>query len=136
MPGVRPGLGDVHHLALSVTDVDRSAAWYAAMLGFERLAERSTEQFRRLLLRHPDSGLLLTLLSHHGSRPVPFDETRTGLDHLAFRVPSPDDVDAWKRWLEGRHVACSDVKDGALPDSRLITFRDPDAIQIECYFSR
>ena len=62
--------------------------------------------------------------------------TWTGLDHLAFRVPAPQDVDAWKRWLETRHVPCSEVKDGALPDSRLITFRDPDGIQIECYYSR
>lgn len=136
MPDSRPGLGGVHHVALTVTDVDRSADWYAGVLGFERLAELPHERFRRLALRHPDVALMVTLLSHHDAAIGPFDETRTGLDHLAFRVAAPDDVDAWKTWLEARQVDCSEVKDGALPGSRLITFRDPDGIQIECYYSR
>lgn len=135
MPDTRPGLGGVHHVALTVTDVDRSADWYSAALGFERLGELPHERFRRLALRHPDVALVVTLLSHHGAPTVAFDETRTGLDHFAFRVPSREDVEAWKSWLETRQVVCSEVKDGALPDSRLITFRDPDGIQIECYFS-
>ncbi|SDY93676.1 Catechol 2,3-dioxygenase [Modestobacter sp. DSM 44400] len=105
------------------------------MLGFERLGVLPHERFERLALRHPEMPLLLTLLSHHGCPAGGFDETVTGLDHLAFRTPSPADINTWRQWLATQQVNCSDVKDGALPGSRLITFRDPDGIQIECYCS-
>jgi glyoxylase I family protein len=131
----RPGLVGLHHVALTVSDVERSAEWYSRTLGFERLGELPHERFDRLALRHPEMPLLLTLLSHHGCPAGRFDETVTGLDHLAFRTQSPDDVDTWQRWLSTQEVICSDVKNGALPRSRLITFSDPDGIQIECYYS-
>jgi glyoxylase I family protein len=135
MHETRPGLAGLHHIALTVSDVGRSAEWYTRVLGFERLGVLPHERFERLALRHPEMPLLLTLLSHHGCPAGRFDETVTGLDHLAFRAPSPADIDTWRQWLATQQVNCSDVKDGGLPGSRLITFRDPDGIQIECYYS-
>jgi glyoxylase I family protein len=135
MHGTRPGLAGLHHIALTVSDVERSAEWYTRVLGFERLRVLPHDRFERLALRHPEMPLLLTLLSHHGRPGGRFDETVTGLDHLAFRTPSPADIDTWRQWLATQQVDCSDVKDGALPGSRLITFRDPDGVQIECYYS-
>jgi glyoxylase I family protein len=135
MPDTPPPLSGVHHVALSVSDVHGSAEWYARLLGFELLREAPQETFDRLVLRHPDTPLLLTLVAHRDVSHDTFDETRTGLDHLAFRARSAEDVDAWRRWLETQEVRCSEVKDGALPSSRLITFRDPDGIQVECYYS-
>ena len=92
-------------------------------------------EFERSVLRHPDTSQLLTLVAHRDVPHDPFDESRTGLDHLAFATRSAEDVDTWRRWLQTQGVGCSEVKDGALPGSRLITFRDPDGIQVECYFS-
>jgi glyoxylase I family protein len=135
MHETRPSLVGLHHISLTVTDVERSAEWYSRTLGFERRGVMPNERFERLALGHPEMPLLLTLTSHHGRPAGRFDETVTGLDHLAFRTRSPEDVDTWRTWLVAQQVACSDVKDGALPGSRLITFRDPDGVQIECYFS-
>jgi glyoxylase I family protein len=135
MPDTPPSLLGVHHVALSVSDVHRSAEWYVRVLGFDRLREVPHERFDRLVLRHPDMRFLLTLVAHHDVPHDAFDETRTGLDHLAFRARSAEDVEAWRRWLETHGVRCSEAKDGALPGSRLITFRDPDGIQLECYSS-
>ena len=135
MQETRPGLVGLHHIALTVSDVERSAEWYTRVLGFELLRALPHERFERLALRHHEMPLLLTLLSHHGCPPGRFNETVTGLDHLAFRTPSPADIDAWRQWLADQQVDCSEVKDGALPGSRLITFRDPDGVQIECYYS-
>ncbi len=135
MPDSPPSLAGLHHVTLSVRDLQRSAEWYVRFLGFERLRELPHEKFDRLALRHPEMPLLLTLVSHHDGPHDTFDETRTGLDHLAFRTRSADDVEAWRTWLDSQHVLCSEVKDGALPGSRLITFRDPDGIQLECYYS-
>jgi catechol 2,3-dioxygenase-like lactoylglutathione lyase family enzyme len=118
-----------------VSDVHGSAEWYVRVLGFERPRELPHARFERLALRHPDMPLLLTLVAHRDVVHDTFDETRTGLDHVAFGTRTPDDVDAWRRWLVTQQVPCSEVKDGALPGSRLVTFRDPDGIQVECYFS-
>ncbi len=130
-----PSLAGLHHIALTVSDVERSAEWYTRVLGFGRLRALPHERFERLALRHPEMPLLLTLLSHHGCPAGRFDETVTGLDHLAFRTPLPADINTWRQWLATQQVNCSDVKDGALQGSRLITFRDPDGIHIECYYS-
>ncbi len=130
-----PSLAGLHHVTLTVSDVQRSADWYMRTLGFQRLGEIPHERFARLALRHPEVEPLLVLVSHHGAPAGRFDETVVGLDHLAFRAASAEDVDAWRGWLVARSVSCSEVKDGALPGSRLITFRDLDGVQLECYFS-
>ena len=130
----RPTITGFHHVTLTVTDVDRSSEWYLDVLGFELRAAIPHPEFKRVALRHPDMTTLLTLINHPTTTGE-FDETRTGLDHVAFAVASADDVDRWASWLDEKGVPRSEVKDGALPGSRLITFRDPDGIQVECYYS-
>ena len=63
------------------------------------------------------------------------DEQRPGLDHLGFAVETPEDVDVWAAHLDELGVARSEVKDGSIPGSRLVVFRDPDNIQMEIYTS-
>jgi glyoxylase I family protein len=123
-----------HHVSLTVRDGERSAEWYARVLGFEPAGRIAGTTFERVVLRHPD-GLLMTLLTHDGGAGDDFDERRTGLDHFAFAVRSPDEVDAWAEHLRGCGVEFDGPKAGGLPGSRLIVFRDPDGVQLECYYS-
>lgn len=125
-------LNGVHHLAVSVSDLERSAAWYERVLEFRRGPAMSGAGWQALVLVHA-SGLLIKLMRHDGS-PVRFDERRTGLDHLAFRVPSAAAVDQWVRHLDAVGVEHSGGKDGSVTGSRLVVFRDPDGVQLECYF--
>ena len=129
-----PAITGIHHVALTVTDAERSADWYERVLGFTRAATVPTEAFHRIALRHP-AGLLLTLLQHRAGTGEAFTEQRTGLDHLAFAVPDADAVEAWAAHLDELGIDRSAVKDGALPASRLVVFRDPDGVQLECYCS-
>jgi catechol 2,3-dioxygenase-like lactoylglutathione lyase family enzyme len=72
----------------------------------------------------------------HGEPPAePFDEHRTGLDHIGFQVRTPEAVEAWAARLDELGVDHAEVKDGALPGSRVVIFRDPDNIQVECYYA-
>jgi glyoxylase I family protein len=123
-----------HHVSLTVRDGERSAEWYARVLGFEAAGRIAGDSFERVVLRHPD-GLLMTLLTHDDGAGDDFDERRTGLDHLAFAVPTAEAVDEWAAQLTAAGVDYDGPKPGALPDSRLIVFRDPDGVQLECYFS-
>src|SRR5258708_36495509 len=92
--------GEIHHLRLTVTDLERSRSFYTNLLGFT-VAVESPEA------TDPQSAAMAELLFGGigmirgnlllGLRPVAragdaFDEGRAGLDHLSFSVPSRDDL--------------------------------------------
>ncbi|HEV2768149.1 MAG TPA: VOC family protein [Acidimicrobiales bacterium] len=120
----------VHHLSLTVTDLSRSVEWYTQLLGFSIEREVQGATFRRTRLRHTDTSVILTLTQHHEGSLETFRETTTGLDHLAFLVPTVADVEACERLFEDRGVPHSEVKRDALDVARIF-FRDPDNIQLE-----
>ena len=122
-----------HHLTLNVQDVEKSAQWYSEVLGFVRFAGFATTEFERVILRHPESGAMLGLSRH--TAPVaaePFDERRSGLDHLAFRVENRRALDEWIERFDAFGVPHSEPKQ-ALAGTWLVAFRDPDGIQLEVF---
>jgi glyoxylase I family protein len=92
-----------NHFGLTVRDADASAAWYEEVLGFQRAGEFEAPDGarRKVFLRHDSLQVRLGLTQHrHGSQD-PFDETRAGLDHLAFSVASREELEAWAERLSG-----------------------------------
>jgi glyoxylase I family protein len=86
-------------------------------------------------LRHPSGTITLTLTQHENGSGERFDEHRTGLDHVAFSVPSIDDVREFKQRFEELGVNHSEIKPvrSEFGDGGMITFRDPDNIQLEVF---
>ncbi len=121
-----------HHVSLSVSDLGKSVEWYRQTLGLETHAEIEGDGFRRTRLRAPGSGLTLTLTAHEQQSGEPFDERRAGLDHIAFNVGSAEAVQELKGRFEELGIVHSDVKQAA-SGSAMITFRDPDNIQLEVF---
>lgn len=129
-------IGDIHHLGLTVSNVEASAAWYVEVLGFRRVGEfESTDGARRkVFLRHDGLRARLGLTEHRGGSRDRFDETRVGLDHLAFAVADRAALDAWTTRLEAAGVAHSPVaRANSIPDAEVLVFRDPDNIQLELF---
>jgi glyoxylase I family protein len=125
-----------HHLTLNVQDVGRAENWYTEVLGFQRVAGFSTDAFTRVILQHPESGAVLGLNRHIADvASEPFDERRAGLDHLAFRVEGSDSLRAWLARFDALGIPHSEIKAGAVPGSSLMTFRDPDGLQLEVFAS-
>jgi glyoxylase I family protein len=122
-------LAGVHHFALTVTDLARSAEWYQRVLALEVLREVEVAGVAFVTLRSPSDGLILTLYRHPANRRERFDETRTGLDHISFGVATRAELLEWARRLSDNGVDHSPVAED--PFGAVLVFRDPDNIQLE-----
>ncbi|HMC53502.1 MAG TPA: VOC family protein [Acidimicrobiales bacterium] len=124
-----PEFSVVHHVALSVTDVERSREWYGRVLGFEELRSATVAGVALSVLHAPASALSLTLCQHRANRGERFDEKRTGLDHLSLAVADLATLRAWREHLDRVGVAHSPIAED--PFGPVLVFRDPDDIQLE-----
>ena len=86
------------------------------------------------LLVEPRSGVIVGLHTNIANDGQPFDEARTGLDHIALNVASLADLEAWTAWLDELGIEHSGVRSGDLPfPFATVVFRDPDNIQLELF---
>ena len=130
-------ISGLHHLGLTVNDVEVSAAWYEEILGFERVGEYASPdgERRKAFLRHPHLNVRLGLAQHRSGSGTRFDETRIGLDHLAFGVDSGAELLEWHERLAARGVPHTPVAPAnSIPGAAVLVFRDPDNIQLELFF--
>jgi catechol 2,3-dioxygenase-like lactoylglutathione lyase family enzyme len=89
---------------------------------------------RKVFLRHDGLDVRLGLTQHRTGDGRPFDETRVGLDHLAFGVAGRGELDAWAAHLAGAGVTHSPIAPAnTIPGAHVLVFRDPDGIQLELF---
>jgi glyoxylase I family protein len=129
-----PTLDGFHHVALTVTDRDRSAAWYAEILGFEELFREEGEHRRACVMRFASGGYGVGLVEHTPGDGGAFDPRRLGLDHLAFTVRSKDELDQWAERLTLAGVTHSGAID--IPAGAILNFTDPDGIGLALFWDR
>jgi glyoxylase I family protein len=124
-----PPITAVHHLSLTVTDLDASARWYREVFGLQQMMEETHHGGRALVFMQPETGVFIGLHAHDSNDGKPFAEARTGLDHVSFTVGSRDDLAAWEKTLRDRGAVVSPISDQ--PWGSVLVFRDPDNIQLE-----
>jgi len=127
-------IAGIEHVNLTVRDIRKSTAWYMDLLDLEKAWEEDSQEqgWIKVGLYHPAGHLRLNFTQHHFGSGEPFSEFRAGLDHLAFRVPGGRAaLDAWLARLEERGVEHSPIKPSVYGE--VITFRDPDNLQLELY---
>lgn len=124
-----PAIAGIHHVALSVTDLERSVAWYSDLLGMVVAFEADGDDFKLKVLADPSSGTILGLRQHLDGPGGDSDDATTGMDHFAFGVGSLDELKAWEGELEKRGIPFTPAVE--MPIGTVVVFRDPDNVQVE-----
>jgi glyoxylase I family protein len=125
------------HVRLTVTDIERSRAFYDDVFGlpvaYELPADADAKTREQLWFLF--GGVIYKLgNSLLGLRPVgadEFAEDRTGLDHVSFGVQARSDLDDAATMLDERGVTHGGVKD--IGAGYILEFRDPDNIALELF---
>jgi len=128
-------------VALTVTDLDVSVAWYEQVFSVSHRMDVPHEGGTSRILTDIESGLVFALHQHDANQHETFAETRTGLDHVGFVVPGRTDLERWQEHLESAGVVRADAADKPLTQSPIseesygsvLVFRDPDNIQLEIF---
>jgi catechol 2,3-dioxygenase-like lactoylglutathione lyase family enzyme len=135
-------LGPIHHLRLTVTNVQRSQAFYTGLLGFQIAMDApppADDPNHDLTVEILQGGIVMingdTLI---GLRPVDparagdrFDPFRCGLDHLSFGVASKAELKAAMQAFEEQGVEHSGITDLPPFGIAVLPFKDPDGIALE-----
>ncbi len=132
-------LGEIHHLRLTVTDIERSRDFYTRLLGFNVAAGAPDSDDPKSDPSYPVlwGGVVMARGNYLlGLRPVAarsdrFDEDRVGLDHLSFSVESRAALNEAIRLLDENDVPHGEVRELASFGICVLPFRDPDNIQLE-----
>ena len=125
---------ELEHVAISVSDIDRTIEWYGANFGFEEVARSDKPALgtRVALMRLGDR--LLEIFAPYEPMPLPAGEStlgsslqRLGTKHMALAV---DDVVRAGERLEANGVAIeTEIVEGRT--SKYLFCTDPDGILIE-----
>ena len=130
----------VHHLRLTVTDLERSRAFYRDLLGFQIIAESPGSPDDPAVRSDPHQLYGGCVFNANGTilglRPVAepgdaFVSERVGLDHLSFAVPSVAELEAAAERLAADGVTHGEITELAGFGIAILSFSDPDGIHLE-----
>jgi glyoxylase I family protein len=133
-------LGTPHHVRLTVTDVERSRAFYTEILGFDIALEGPPADDPGGLMADTLQGgvVLINAGVMIGLRPVHpehaddrFNPFRVGLDHVSFSVGSRDDLDVAVRVFDEHKVGHGPIREVPPLGPAFLAAFDPDGIAVE-----
>lgn len=123
-------LNVIHHVAIIVSDYEKSREFYVDKLGFEVVREnyRKERGDYKLDLKMRDSELEI-----FGVKSAPARLTRPeacGLRHLAFRVDKIEEVVEELRKLG---IECEPLRTDEFTNKKMTFFSDPDGLPLELH---
>ena len=133
-------IGTPHHIRLTVTDVERSRAFYTEVLGFDVALDGAPPDDPGGLVADTLQGgvVLVNAGVMVGLRPVDaahaddrFDPYRVGLDHVSFSVGSRQDLDTAVTVFDRYEVDHGPIREVPAMGMAFLAAFDPDGIAVE-----
>src|ERR1700687_2494406 len=90
----------ITHVALTVSDLNRSVPWYEALFGAKPVLDEDTGPFRHVVWLVGGQTLVGLHQFPDVADATPFTERRLGLDHLAFACANRGELEEWKSQLD------------------------------------
>jgi catechol 2,3-dioxygenase-like lactoylglutathione lyase family enzyme len=120
------------HVALTVSDLPTSVAWYRRLIGAEPVLDEDTGPFHHVVFAI--GGTLLGLHAFPDNAAAAsnrFDERRPGLDHVAFGCADRAELEKWRLRLDELGLEHGDIVDAHYGSG--LAVHDPDNIALEFF---
>ena len=127
-----PSFSKVSHISFSATDAEASARWWSEVFGLQELDRVAGEGWVGILLMHPTTATIIEFQQHDANQGERFDPSRTGFDHMGFKVDDPAELEAWVEHFDRHGVVHADIAHREY--GAVLTFKDPDGIQFEMFY--
>lgn len=123
-------LNAIHHVAIIVSDYEKSRDFYVNKLGFEVIREnyRPARDDWKLDLQLGDCELEIFSLRDCPARLT--HPEANGLRHLAFRV---EDIMPVVGWLNAMGIETESIRVDEFTGKRMTFFMDPDGLPLELH---
>lgn len=124
-------LTTIHHIAIIVSDYEKSKVFYVNKLGFEVIREnyRPQKEDWKLDLR-VDSTTELEIFAPKNPPKRPSFPEACGLRHLAFKV---DEIEKAVAELNGLGIECEPIRTDEFTNKKMTFFFDPDGLPLELH---
>lgn len=124
-------LNKIHHIALIVSDYEKSKHFYMEILGLQILnetfrAERNSYKLDLAL----DGVYIIELFSFPDYAQRPSYPEALGLRHLAFEV---DDIEQASAELQAKNIPTEPIRIDEITGRKFFFFSDPDGLPLELY---
>lgn len=121
----------ITHVALTVTDLERSVPWYRELFGADPVIDEDTGPFRHVVWMLGSGTLVGIHQFPKLESSEPCSELRPGIDHLAFGCASRAELEQWQSRLEELGISHGGIVDAGYGSG--LSFRDPDNIPLEFF---
>ncbi len=119
-----------HHIAVIVSDWQKSEEFYIDKLGFQLIREVYRPEIGDYLrmLKLGETTLEIFVKPNYPERVT--NPEAKGLRHLAFHV---EDIEPAVAWLTGQGIETEPVREDKVNGGRFTFFRDPDGLPLEIH---
>lgn len=124
-------LNKIHHIAIIVSDYEKSKHFYTEILGLNIIREIYREERESFKLDLSLNGTFVIELFSFPNPPKRVSSPEAcGLRHLAFEV---NDIRQTHIFLTSNEIVCETIRTDIHTDKRYFFIADPDGLPVEFY---